>query len=448
MNAWTKQTNWRLLVAAHAAAAVVGCSQVSGQSAGSGEERAAENAPRVQTVSVRSKDLMEKIELPGTVQGFEQADLYAKVGGFLAEINVDIGDEVTKGQVLARLSIPEMDKELLQKEAAVAATEADVEQARAAIRQAESQVAEAEAKLEQTKSRIAEKRAAVDQYKAEFSRVQGLVERGSLNRELLDEATYKRDAAVASLNAMQSAIRTSEAEIASAQAGVEKAKTDYQSALAHVALANADHERLKEMAAYGVIRAPFDGVVTKRFVDPGAFIQPANGNSAARPLFAVSRIDVVRIWLDLPMEQVRWLSRGDRVVFDRINVLPGVKFEGEVARFASALDVSSRMMRVEVDLPNPDHRLLPGYYGYVTVMLEEMPQTPVVPSSALMSSGSDKYVFIVENGVAKRRPVSVVFQDGSIVGVGPGLTPGEQVVRAGGSQLREGQRVVAVSAGA
>lgn len=437
-------------VAALIAASVAGCGQIGGVGAAATNSKpaASENTPRVQTVSVEPNDLSREIELPGTVEGYETADLYAKVGGFLAEIGVDIGDHVSQGQVLARLSIPEMEKELLQKQAAIAAADADVEQSQAAIRQAQSHVVRAEAMLDETKARVAEKQAALEQFSAEFKRTQDLVRRGSLNEKLLDEATYKRDSAKAALDAVQSAIRTSQADLASSKADVDKAQTDYRSALAHVDLAKADYERVKALASYGVIRAPFDGMVTKRFVDPGAFIQPADGNSAARPLLTVTRIDVVRIWLDLPMAEVAWLDRGDRVVFDRINVLPGARFEGEITRFATALDRSSRMMRVEVDLPNPDRQLLPGYYGYVKVLLDEMPQTAVVPSSALVTSDGNTFVCVVANGVCERRPVSVVFQDGTIVGVGSGLRPGEQVIRSGGGQLREGQQVVAVSAGA
>jgi membrane fusion protein (multidrug efflux system) len=217
---------------------------------------------------------------------------------------------------------------------------------------------------------------------------------------------------------------------------------------AKVNLAKAQRNRIQTMLEYGEIRAPFDGMVMKRFVDAGAFIQPADGNSAARPLLTITRIDVVRIWLDLPMAEVRWLNRGDRVVFDRINVLPGVVFEGEVTRFVTGLDATSRMMRVEVDLANPERQLLPGYYGYVTVMLDEMPQTPVVPSSALFKNGSESCVYVVENGICRRRPITTCFQDGTTVGIDSGLTTGEQVILAGGGQLRDGQQVVAVNAGA
>jgi RND family efflux transporter MFP subunit len=407
--AWTAVT---VLVVATA----VGCNQVDQDGATAKNEK----APRVETVSVQPQNLDRKIELPGTVQGDETADLYAKVGGFLAEINVDIGDEVTKGQVLAQLAIPEMHKELIEKEAAVAVREAEFERSQAALHEAKTQ--------------LREKQAYVNQQLAEFERVKSLVERGSLQQKLLDEATYKSDSAQAAFETAQARIQTAEAMLVSSRAKVD--------------LAKAEHDKVQTLLEYSEIRAPFDGMVTKRFVDPGAFIQPADGNSAARPLLTVTRIDVVRIGLDLPMEQVRWLSRGDRVIFDRINVLPGVNFDGEVTRFASALDRTSRMMRVEVDLPNPDRQLLPGYYGYATILLDEMPQTAVVPSSALVTNGSETFVYVVQNGVSQRRPISVVFQDGSIVGVGSGLTAGEQVVRSGGAQLRDGQQVVAVNAGA
>jgi RND family efflux transporter MFP subunit len=403
-------------------ASAVGCGQADGVGANAGNTTASvsDNAPRVQTVTVKPKDLDRRIELPGTVEGYETADLYAKVGGFLAEISVDIGDEVTKGQVLARLSIPEMQKEVIEKQAAVAAREAELQSSQAG--------------LYEVMTRLREKQAHVKQQLAEFERVKNLVERGSLQQKLLDEATYKLDAAQAAVETAQARIQTVEAMLKSSEAQVD--------------LAKAEQDKVQTLLEYSEIRAPFDGMVTKRFFDTGAFIQPADGNSAARPIVTVTRIDVVRIWLDLPMEQVRWLNRGDRVVFDRINVLPGARFEGEVTRFASALDRSSRMMRVEVDLPNSDRRLLPGYYGYITVLLDEMPQTAIVPSTALVTHGAETYVCVVENGISHRRPVSVVFQDGSIVGIGSGLTPGEQVIQAGGGQIRDGQQVVAVNAGA
>ncbi len=403
------------------------------------------NAPRVQTIAVQLQNLSRSIEMPGTVEGYETAELYAKVGGYLEEILVDIGDQVEKDQPLAKIHVPEMLNELDQKQAAVVRAEAGVEQSQAGIRQAEANLAIAEAGRHEAQTEKSEKEALRQFRQAEYDRVKGLVESGALTGRRLDEATFQLDAAKAVLKSVDARIRAAEAKLNAAGANVDKAKADTKTAQAQLGVASADREKAQTMLQYATIRAPFDGVVLKRWVHPGAFIQPAEGNSAAKPLLTVTRIDVVRVFVDLPMAEVRLLDREDRVVLDRINVLPGEKFEGPVARFSPSLDVSSRMMRVEIDLKNPQNRLLPGYYGYVTLFLQELPDTPVVPSSALLTDGSKTFVYVVEDGICRKRAVSINYQDGTIVGIASGLSRGEQVVRAGGGQLTDGQAVVPVA---
>jgi len=437
-----------VLTAVGLAFVISGCGSAGANNpAGASEAKSADELPRVRTITVEKRDLARTIEMPGTVEGFETADLFAKVGGYLEEITVDIGDRVTEDQLLARLRIPEMHKELDEKRAAVASAEANARQAQAAIRQAEADARSAEAKVEEAETALQEKQAQLDKMLTEYERIERLVRGGSLEARLLDEAKYGRDAARAALETVGAKIHTARAQREAAAAYVERAVTDHTSAEAKVDLAEAELAKVQTMLEYAEIRAPFDGVVTKRFFHRGAFIQPAEGNSAARPLLTVTRTDVVRIFLDLPMAEVRWLDRGDKAVLDRINVLPGERFEhGEVTRFASSLDRNSRMMRVEVDLKNPDHRLLPGYYGYVTLYLDELVQTPVVPSSALMAKGKERFVYVIEGDVCRKRAVTTNYQDGEIVGIGSGLQGGEQIVKAGGGQLDEGQEVVAVRA--
>ena len=279
---------------------------------------------------------------------------------------------------------------------------------------------------------------------AEFNRINALAKRGSINREMVDEVKYHLESARGGLSAEAARIEAKRAALAARETDVAKAIADHQAAQARVELASADLEYLKEMANYGTIHSPTDGVIIKRMVDPGAFIQPADGNSAAGPLVTVSRVDRVRVSFQLPMAEVRWLDRGDRAVLDRINVLPGARFEGEVTRFTTALNKESRLMRVEVELDNSDGRLRPGYYGYMKVFLEEMPQTPVVPASAFMSDKEGSFVYVVDDNVCRRQEVTNIYQDGSIVGIGSGLKPGEQIVQTGGGTLADGQRVVAV----
>jgi HlyD family secretion protein len=436
----------RVLIAV-AVLTVTGCGQVTsrGTSTSAGNSDSAELV-RVETVAVQQRDLTQSVEIPGTVEGFETADLFAKVGGYLEGIFVDIGDRVTKGQELAKLYVPEMLKELEQKKAEIARAEADVNQALAAIRQEEAEVVRAEAMRDEAKTLRGEKEADLQFRVAELNRTRQLVDRGSVLAQRLDEVTFQHDAAEAALASIAARIRTSEAGLNAAKASLDKAKSDHASVVARVDVAQADYDRVNALVQYSSIRAPFDGFVTKRWVHRGAFIQPAQGNSAAKPLLTVTRTDVVRVSVDLSMSEVRWLDRGDRAVLDRINVLPGEKFTGQVTRYSSSLDATSRMMRVEIDLENSDHRLLPGYYGYVTLYLEEMPQTSVIPSSALLTDGAATYVYVVEDGVCRKRAVTTNYQDGTIVGIASGLQGNEQIVRAGGGQLSEGRKVTPVMA--
>jgi len=406
------------------------------------EGSAASDANKVETVRVERRDLSQTIEMPGTVEGYETADLYSKVGGYLEEIHVDIGDEVTKGQELARLHIPEMAKQLQQRKAALEQAKAEVVQAEAAVEESKAFVDSAEAALEEARSEKASAQASVDLYNNEHNRYHSLVEQNAARRDLLDESKYRLDAARAEFKSVQARIRTSQSRVAAARATLAKAQADLKAAQAAVEVARADLEYTETMMQYARIRAPFDGQITKRWVHPGDFIQSADGNSAAKPLLTVTRLDRVRVFLDLPMAEVRLLNRGDRAVLDRINVLPGESFDGEVTRFSPALDLGSRMMRIEIHLDNPDFKLRPGYYGYATIYLQQLPDTPVVPSSALMSQeGGARFVYVIRDGHAERRPVTVNYEDGIIVGIASGLEGGEQIIRAGGGQIVDGQTV-------
>lgn len=441
------------LVATAAAAlvAISGCGSATGASTASDAASAqtpAEPQMRVETVRVGRQDLKTTVEMPGSVEGIETADLYAKVGGYLAEIHVDIGDAVEEGQVLAELSIPEMQKELQQKEALRVQAEADAEQAAAAIRQAEADVTSAEAMLAEARTERAERQSELQYREVEYNRFQEMVRSQSARPDLLDQARHQYQAAKSGLQTAEARIQTASARVAAAQASVAKAQADYRSAQASIDVAKAAVEQAKTMLAYGQIRAPFSGYVIHRNVDAGAFVRP--GDSAAKPLLTITRSDVVRVFVDVPMRDVQFLDRGDHAVLNQITAIPGKEFVGTVTRFSPALGKQTRLMRAEVDFKNPDGLLRPGYYGYMTVLLENLPATPVIPSSALLSEDGHAYVYVIRDGVAQKQPVTVGYQDGIVVGITSGLAGGEEVVRAGGAQIMDGQRldsVVSVATG-
>lgn len=399
---------------------------------------------RIETVRVERQDLTTTVEMPGSVEGIETAELYAKVGGYLEAMFVDIGDAVEKGQVLAELSVPEMQKELQQKEALLAQAEADADQTTAAIRQAEADATSSEAVLAEAKTERAERESERQYREVEYKRFQDLVRSQSARPDLLDQARFQYQAAQSGVQTAEARIQTATARVAAAKANVAKAQADHRSALAHVNVAKADLEHTQTMAQYAQIRAPFDGYVIERHVDAGAFVRP--GSSAANPLLKITRSDMVRVFVDIPMRDVQFMDRGDRAVLNRIAALPGKEFVGTVTRFSPALGRQSRLMRAEVDFENPEGLLRPGYYGYMTVILEDLPETPVVPSTAILSEDDQHYVYVIRDGVAQKQPVTLAYQDGIVMGIASGLAGGEEVVRAGGSQIADGQKVQSVLA--
>lgn len=391
--------------------------------------------PSVATIKVPKIDITHSVEMPGTVEGYATASLFSKVGGFLHAFAknettgkpFDIGDQVTEGQELAKLWAPELHDAVNQKAALIELANAKVSQADAAVK-------EAGALLEAAKAALAEKIAQLNFRGVEVKRYEDLVSRQSVRREMLDQAKFQFEAAQAGKATVDAGIKT-------AEAGLEKAIADSASAKAQVEVAKANAAYAKSMLGYATIKAPFTGVITERAIDPGAFVQPAGGNSAAKSILTITQTNVVRVFVDIPMTDSRWIDRGDKVKLDRITALPGVSIDGTITRYSPSLKSTSRLLRAEVELKNEDGRLRPGYFGYMTVYLEEQPDTPVIPSSALLSDGSDVFVFVVESGVVHRRVVTVSYRDGSIVGINSGLTGGESVVRSGGGQLTEGQSV-------
>jgi len=434
-----------------------GCQQqpAAGQSTSSSQDTrpAGAKPPGVSVITVPDFDIVRRVEMPGTVEGFETAALYSKVGGYVQEFvthpetgePINIGDRVTQGQALAQLSAPEMHDLVAQKQALVEQARADVEEETAAINQAEAKLNAVRAGVEEARTELAEKEAQLQFRAVERKRYENLVKNNSVRRELLEQAEFQHQAAKSAVGTAKARIRTAQAELASSQADLAKARADLKSSEARVNVAESDADYAQTMMKYATIRAPFDGVITKRPVDRGAFVQPAEGNSAAKPILSIVRTDIVRIFVDIPMTDAALVDRGDKATFDRIPALPGASFPGTATRFSPSLGAGARLLKAEIDLDNSDGRLLPGYYGYMTVQLEEQPDTPVIPSSALLADSEGLHVYVVENDTARRRTVTVNYRDGSIVGIASGLSGGEAVIRSGGGQLHDGLQVRAVS---
>ena len=408
---------------------------------------------QVETVTVQGREHTESIELQGaSVHGFQVTEVSAKLGGYVKSIGsindeeVDVGSRVRKGDVLAILDIPEMENQLAEKMAIVTQMKSDVIQADATIIEAETAVVQAKARLEQVRSLAAEKEAQLKLSETRLRRLSKLASSGTIGRDNIDEAKFEVDVAEARLASVDADAQAANAHIQAAEATVHRAQADKQSAVARVDVAESVVDRHRTMMNYTVIKAPYAGVITKRMVDLGSYVQPAENNSAAMPVFQLTEISRVRIMVAVPNNAVGLIERGQSALFDSIGGLQGRAFHGKVSRTAGALDLKTRTMQIEVHLYNPvlddvtgkKIELKPGLYGTLTVIRREWKGNdllPVVPTSAVgRGRDGNYYVKVIEGGKPVRRSVVIAFNDASTVGISSGLSVGDKVTRSARGQ--------------
>lgn len=357
-------------------------------------------AVAVQAMRPERRDLLRQVVLPGSVEAFERVALYAKAAGYLKWIKVDIGDRVRKGEILAEIDVPEMASEY--------------EAAAAEVARAEASLANAEAELQRARAEVGLK-------KLTYERLKGVREQEPdvLPQQNVDEAKAQYDVSLAMVTLAESKIRVARAE---------KAK------------AEASRTRVAALVEYAKIVAPFDGVVTARHVDPGALIQHALSQTNVLPVVTVSRVDTVRVRVDVAEPDVPLVKRGIAVAF-KVRALPASVFEGTCTRFAGALDPRTRTMNTQIDFPNREGLLRPGMYGSVTLTLDKRENVLTVPPGALLLEGGKSYVFTVLDGRAKRVAVRTGSDDGIQVEITEGLTGSEHVIVTGRNAVKDGAPV-------
>lgn len=293
------------------------------------------------------------VEVPGTIEAFAQADLYSMVSGYVTDVKADIGDSVAAGKPLVIIAQPEREKDLAEAQAMVTARESMLKSADATI--AQSKVA-----LETSKRNLERYRADQALREATLRRKQELFEGKAITDQDLDEA---RTAATVA----RAEVGVAESKIAGAQADMESATAARAVAEAQVKVAQAAVEKINTWLKYGQLTAPFDGVIVRRMVDPGTLAQ-ASTTSRTTPLLTIHQIDQVRVFIELPEADAAMVKVGD-IAHVKPYGLRGETIDGRVTRLATALNPATRTMRVEIDLPNPQKKLVHGMYANVSVEL-------------------------------------------------------------------------------
>jgi membrane fusion protein, multidrug efflux system len=207
-------------------------------------------------------------------------------------------------------------------------------------------------------------------------------------------------------------------------------------------VARARLQRVETLLGFAKITAPFPGVVTGRWVDPGAFIPAATSGSAAQNAAVVKVMDFskVRVQVPVPEPEAPWIADGLPVQVT-VAELPGRTFEGAVTRFTHSLDPVSRTMMAEIELPNPREELRPGMFARATIAVERKSGALLVPSGAVVREKSRVSVFVLSQGAANKVPIKPGFGDSASVEVLEGLKEDAAVIIPGGQAISDGQPV-------
>lgn len=325
--------------------------------------------------------VVQSIDLPGDLVGFYEAALHSKVTGYLVKMNVDKGDWVKTGQVLAVIEVPELQQNL---------------------------------------------------------------ERAEASREI-EKLTWQR----------LDRVRKTDARLV-AQETVDIAYAKYMEAKSAAGA-------LETMVSYTKIIAPFDGVITGRFADPGALIRAGGGDfgvtgsgaavssgamegagghlTGGGPILTEAAISKLRVYIYVPEREAGDVRIGMPASMT-LRSFPGKTFHATVTRFASSLDLATRTMLTEVDIPNLDHRLYPRMYANVTLILAQHPNALEVPRTAVSGLGqSESFIFTVTDGKLRKTAVVTGLSDGTNVEIVSGLHDSDEVVTDISPALESGEPV-------
>ena len=362
------------------------------------QQQTASFVPDVRVATARKEAGPVPFNLPGTVSAFDQATIYARATGYIAERRVDIGSRVRKGDLLVRISAPDLDQQLAQANAQLVQTQAAVTQANAQVDQAASNVNLAN---------------------VTNGRTSALANLGWETRQNADNTRLGAVGSKASLGSAQAAVKVAQANLAAQYATVQ---------------------RLQQLKAYEDVTAPFNGVITSRSVDEGDLVS-ADSNGAGNTLFTLARDDVVRVQVDVPQSGAIGIHDGlDAKVL--VQELPGQAFDGKVNRSSVALAQASRTMQSEVDVQNPDGVLRPGLYVTVQIGIPRTAPGVIIPSEAILFNGQGLRVATVgDDGVAHMHDVTIYRDFGTTVELRGGLSGGESVILTPPPTLEDGGKV-------
>jgi RND family efflux transporter MFP subunit len=338
--------------------------------------------PAVDVIAVESAPSSLPLTLPGETAAWYESTIYARVDGYVGKWYSDIGDHVKKGQVLATIETPDLD----------------------------AQLAAVQAKLKADQSLVAARQADAD----------------------FAKKTYER------WNSSPKGV-VSEEERDAKKAGYDSAFAQLAQAQAQLGLDQADVDRYMALTQFKQVVAPYDGTITQRRVDIGNLVT-AGSNANTTPLYHMVQDDLIRIFVDVPQNAATDMKVGVPAKITANHIRNRV-FDGKITRTADAINPQARTLRVEVDIPNSDHVLVPGMYVDISF---QIPETGLVqvPAAALVFRPSGPVVAVVDkdNKISFHK-VAIARDNGNVLEIASGISTGDKIALNISNQITSGETV-------
>lgn len=381
-------------------AVCVGAAEGCGHSGGSSPFVSADAPPRAAVVQVRRAPLSNTLSIAGEFLPYQEVELHAKVAGYIRNINVDIGDRVRKGQVLAVLEIPEL--------------VAQLEAASAGVRHSQDEITHAQNEVSRAEAEYAALHAAATRLRQASEARPGLIA-----EQELDDATAKD--------------RSTEAQVESAKSALSASRQQLE-------VSQADRQHYAALSEYSRITAPFDGVVTWRYADTGSLIQAGTSNASSMPVVKLSQVNVLRLRIPVPESLAASVHDGEPADI-RVKATDE-RFSGKVIRSTDSLDRSTRSMQVEVDVPNHDYKLTPGMYADVSLRVQNDPNALTLPLQAInRGEGKTTVLLVNTQNHVEEREIHTGIEGSDRIQILSGLNEGDRVIVGNLGEFRAGQHV-------
>lgn len=383
--------------------------------------------PVVETITPRPAEASNELILPATTQAIQETIVSARTSGYVRRWLIGIGQPVKAGQLMAEIDVPETNLLLSQ-------AQQEFAESNQAVAQGKAELAQAEAGLQQSEAQLKQARTNLELARVNLQRSKTLAMQGVVSQQDTDDKQAIFDTRLADIEVAQAAVRSHQSSVKAQQATIN-------ARISTSGARQANAQRFAEIQSHQKVVAPFDGIVTARYIEVGTLITPSGGTAAAPGLYRVSRLDTIRIFVNVPQAFAPAVNAGLETEII-VKELSPRKYTGKVLGTTHSIDTASRTMMAEIRVPNADHQFLPGMYAQVKFTLPTTKRSVTIPAGAMVVNAAGTQVVVVRaDQTIHFQPVEIGRDFGKEIEIVAGLGGGEAIIATPSDALHEGMRV-------